>query len=342
MEFKTIIQQKQGSFLDHTILRGFLRDCGVDKRTAWVMECLYEIGIVEKIRRSGGTLSQTEVYHFISQLEKDYGISPQFAEEGLRQWAYALDATVHTPAQPRPPVNTATPNPAPHHNPSPAPVPPTKPFYGSVLTKSDVLKLGWDKVSSLTIPNCVTKIDTGAFKECTSLTDIHIPNSVAEIGPWAFRGCTNLVNIAIPDGVTNIDDGTFADCTNLAGIIIPDSVTEIGHWAFKGCTRLVNVTIPCSVKYINSGIFQGCTSLTSVTIPNSVTYINSSAFQGCTSLATIAIPDSVTKIFSEAFQGCTKLMSVTLSKNCQVTPGAFPEGVKLTYYKQNLLDFIFK
>lgn len=109
MEFKTIIQQKQGSFLDHTILRGILRDCGVDKRTAWVMECLYEIGIVEKIRRSGGTLSQTEVYHFVSQLEKDYGISPLFAEEGLRQWAYALNATVHTPAQPRPPVNPTTP-----------------------------------------------------------------------------------------------------------------------------------------------------------------------------------------------------------------------------------------
>ena len=42
-------------------------------------------------------------------------------------------------------------------------------------------------LTSITIPNSVTSIGTGAFVDCTSLTSVTIPNSVTSIGHNAFE-----------------------------------------------------------------------------------------------------------------------------------------------------------
>lgn len=49
------------------------------------------------------------------------------------------------------------------------------------------------------IPDGVTGIWSGAFKNCTSLTSIVIPESVTSIGSFAFAHCTNLSGITLPD-----------------------------------------------------------------------------------------------------------------------------------------------
>ncbi|MBR5170696.1 MAG: leucine-rich repeat protein, partial [Muribaculaceae bacterium] len=46
------------------------------------------------------------------------------------------------------------------------------------------------------IPNSVTAIGYGAFKNCT-LTSIVIPNSITKIGELAFEGCESLTSIVI-------------------------------------------------------------------------------------------------------------------------------------------------
>ena len=75
-----------------------------------------------------------------------------------------------------------------------------------------------------------------------SLTSITIPNSVTTIGSGAFSSCTGLTNINIPDSVTFIGSSAFSGCTGLTSVTIPDSVTTIGNYAFDGCT---NLTIYC-------------------------------------------------------------------------------------------------
>ena len=137
------------------------------------------------------------------------------------------------------------------------------------------------------IPNSVTSIGEGAFRDCSSLTSITIPNSVTSIGDDAFRYCSSLTSVTIGNSVTSIGYGAFRYCSSLTSITLPNSVTSIGYGAFEGCTSLTSITIPESVTTIEFSTFCNCTSLTSITLPNSVTSIGNSAFYNCTSIQSI-------------------------------------------------------
>ena len=167
-------------------------------------------------------------------------------------------------------------------------------------------------ISKINLPNSVTGIKEGAFKNCTRLTDINIPNSVKSIGGYAFRDCTSLTNINIPNSVTSIGDGAFSSCTSLTDINIPNSVTSIEWNTFILCTSLTNINIPNSVTSIGGYAFYNCTSLTDVNIPNSVTSIGYEAFYNCTSLTDVNIPNSVTSIERSTFSYSTSLTNINI------------------------------
>ena len=158
----------------------------------------------------------------------------------------------------------------------------------------------------------VVGIKGGAFENRSNLTSVTIGNNVTSIDSHAFYGCSGLTSITIPDSVTSIDSHAFYGCSGLTSITIPDSVTSIGWSAFDGCSGLTSVTIPDSVTSIDSYAFSGCSGLTSITIPDSVTSIGSSAFSGCSGLTSIVVPNSVTSIGDWAFDGCSGLTSITI------------------------------
>ena len=189
-------------------------------------------------------------------------------------------------------------------------------------------------ISKINLPNSVTGIKEGAFKNCTRLTDINIPNSVKSIGGYAFRDCTSLTNINIPNSVTSIGDGAFSSCTSLTDINIPNSVTSIEWNTFILCTSLTNINIPNSVTSIGGYAFYNCTSLTDVNIPNSVTSIERSTFSYSTSLTNINIPNSVTSIGEQAFYNCDNLKSVYMNASTPPSVGdqAFHNISDLTIY----------
>ncbi len=135
----------------------------------------------------------------------------------------------------------------------------------------------------------VTRIASGAFSGCRSLTRVTIPNSITSIGSYAFQGYNRLTSIEIPNSVMSIEKGAFQDCTALTSITIPNSITSIEQSVFSDCIGLTSITIPNSVTSIGSTAFSNCRSLTSVTIGNSVTSIGESAFYYCSSLTSIRI-----------------------------------------------------
>ena len=171
---------------------------------------------------------------------------------------------------------------------------------GKKVTVISCGAFGWwcTNLTGVTIPDGVTEIRYGAFKDCGSLTDVTIPDSVTKIGDYAFNYCTSLSSITIPDSVIKIGKAAFWNCSGLTDVTIPNSVKVIGDYAFSDCENLKSVTIPNSVKEIGEGVFWNDTGLTTITIPNSVTIIGFGAFNGCTNLQNLLIDENNPKYSS--------------------------------------------
>lgn len=146
-------------------------------------------------------------------------------------------------------------------------------------------------ITSVDIPNGVTKIGNGAFAYYSGLTSVNIPNTVTSIGDYAFSNSNELTTISIPWTVTTIGIYAFNSCSGLTSVEINDywgRIRTISKGMFYYCTSLSSVTIP-RVRSIDDNAFEGCSSLTSVTIPSSVETIGDSAFNWCSSLADVTI-----------------------------------------------------
>lgn len=191
-------------------------------------------------------------------------------------------------------------------------------FLTSVSLPNTVTNIGTGafancaKLKSLTIPTNVHTIGAAAFSSCYNLSAVSIPNSVQILGYFAFSGCISLVSATIGNSITNLEDSVFDGCSSLTSITIPDSVARFGTSAFSGCSSLTSVTIPDGVARIDNSVFLNCSSLTNLTFGTSVTSIGSLAFLGCSKLGSIIIPNSVTSIGDSAFYGCTSLTNVVI------------------------------
>ena len=196
---------------------------------------------------------------------------------------------------------------------------------------------GYEGLTSITIPDSVTTIESGAFGNYDELTEIHYAGNVAKwcnMGGYDFGNLTfgknktlfidgNAVTgeLVIPDGVTSIGQGAFRYCNGLTSVVIADSVTKIGYGAFDRCPDLESVTIGKGVTEIGTDAFGECKNLTSVNIPDGVTSIGSFAFRGCQKLTSLTIPDSVTTIGTDAFHNCIGLTEVNLGSGVTALEG---------------------
>ncbi len=193
-------------------------------------------------------------------------------------------------------------------------------FYSEITNVTiglNVTNIGYDafmscrKLCSVTIPENVVKIESGAFSGLESLEVVNFLGNASAIDmnlryafgqtPWiesgefllivydgrvyGFRGkCPEVVNI--PVGITHIWDGafeanSFPSATNLVHITLPESLEYIGN-AFQGCTSLASVNIPAGVWTIGNGAFYDCSSLSNVTFGREdyLTYYDMTAFKG--------------------------------------------------------------
>ena len=124
-------------------------------------------------------------------------------------------------------------------------------FYGIRLPPAfritGIKKFAFENCSGLTsveIPETVTRIEEGAFWRCSGLTSVEIPYGVTYIGESAFRDCRRLTSVEIPKTVTRIERGAFLYCSGLTSVEIPETVTYIGC-AFDYSVEVVyNTSVP--------------------------------------------------------------------------------------------------
>jgi hypothetical protein len=103
------------------------------------------------------------------------------------------------------------------------------------------------KSDNVEIPDYITKIADGAFKDCNSLTSVIIPNSVTSIGNSAFSGCRELTTITIGKSIVNIGDSAFADCIKMRDLTLyAEEVPYINKNTFGNYNA--NLNVPCVAK----------------------------------------------------------------------------------------------
>ena len=199
-------------------------------------------------------------------------------------------------------------------------------YIGSQCFESD------KELANVKLSSNIKRMESGAFGNCTSLTEITIPKSLEEAGReygfgmydyGPFCGCTNLKTVKLEKGLTQIAGNLFMRCYGLEDIDIPDTVTTIGENAFKLCTSIKSVTIPDTVTYIGSQCFESDKELVNVKLSSNIKRMESGAFGTCTSLTEITIPKSLEEAGREygfgmydygPFCGCTNLKTVKLEK----------------------------
>lgn len=163
------------------------------------------------------------------------------------------------------------------------------------------------------------KIDSLAFKDCSSLESIDLSNAeITEIPVRAFENCTSLKSIKLPSTVTKIADNAFAGCSNLEEIkgLEQCKISELSATAFDGCVRLKDINLSnATIAAIPDQIFSGMRGLISATVPKTVTSIGTEAFYACKNLEMInGLSDcDITKIGEKAFYNCWSLKEADFS-----------------------------
>ena len=195
-------------------------------------------------------------------------------------------------------------------------------FNGLLLSKDGkTLIQGVNGV--VTIPESVTRIESGAFQDRSGLTSVTIPDSVTNIEDGVFSGCSGLTSVTIPQSICSFTmSSAFPDAyQTITNIVLSGGVTNIVFGAFFGCSGLTSIVVDESnPKYSSANglilskdgktLVQGVNG--DVTIPDSVTSIERMAFRDLSGLTSVIIPASVTRIGIYAFYGCNGLTNATI------------------------------
>ena len=152
--------------------------------------------------------------------------------------------------------------------------------------------LGSD-ITSVTIPESVTRIGDGAFYGCSSLTSVTVLGNITEISNMMFSGCSSLSEFSIPESVTSIRESAFYGCSSLTSISIPEGVASIGERAFSN-SGLTGITVPGSVAVVGADAFRDCSRLKKAVFAEGVKSIGGGTFGGCSALTSVHIPEGVT------------------------------------------------
>lgn len=203
---------------------------------------------------------------------------------------------------------------------------------------------GRGRLTSIALPEGLTRIGKSSFENCNGLLEISFPSTLVSIGGSAFKDCSVLSKVHIPNTdmwVKLIYDSIYSNESpfrssrnghlfingeEVTEIIIPDGISVIPYSVFYGCAGISSITIPKGVTRIYS--LDNCSQLQSVHIPSISewleydlgipfgTSMNGHLYVDGMEVKTLVIPLGITTIRDGAFQGCVGISSVS-----------FPDGL---------------
>ena len=205
-----------------------------------------------------------------------------------------------------------------------------------------------ENITSVYIPDSVTKFGSSDFSSCVNLERVRLPSDLQTLASLSFFNCKKLKNIELPSGLKRIDSGAFEKCESLEEIELPDSLTSLNLRAFDECEGIKRIEIPQFVEYLTSHALNmeeiivhpdnskyysldNCILRKSdnviisggqnSTIPKVATAIGEDAFNGNT-LKQITVPGNIKTIGRGAFSGAS-LSEITIENGVEEIGAAF-------------------
>jgi len=148
------------------------------------------------------------------------------------------------------------------------------------------------KFTSISLPDNgnLQLIGKSAFEYSINLTSITIPNSVTRLDRLAF-GDSAIVSLTLSTGLTTISREAFAYCYDLAGTVsFPVNVRTIGESAFSG-NVVENFVFEANskIEIIDTYAFSYCDELISMIIPSSVIFMGEKMFSSSDKFTTVNV-----------------------------------------------------
>ena len=192
-------------------------------------------------------------------------------------------------------------------------------------------------LTSVTLPDSLLRIESGAFGYMLGLTSITLPDSVTYIGHNAFASSDNITSLDLPESLESIGyEAPFAgasieafsiEANNAAfqtinGVLYSKdgkllhaypanksgttytplaTVEEIRSSAFFKAQHLLHVSLPSGVKTIGNYAFYEARVLESLDLNDSLETIGDGVFRFTDALETITFPSTLVSIGDSAF-----------------------------------------
>ncbi len=142
----------------------------------------------------------------------------------------------------------------------------------------------------------ITTIQSKAFNQATTLTNVVIPNTYTKIEQTAFFLCDNIAEITVPFvgetaassnswfgyifGATSSDTQYKMLPLALKTVNLAEGATKVPNYAFYKCSALENFNLPSTITSIGYNAFSYCTLLTEFTVSEGLVSLGSGVFSG--------------------------------------------------------------
>lgn len=145
---------------------------------------------------------------------------------------------------------------------------------------------------------------------------VRVKEGIERINSYAFSDCSSITEIELPQSITDIRDYAFSECSSLESLILPDNIKQISYKTFYRCLSLKNIKLPKYLKAIDPFSFEGCSSLESIELPATLTHIAPSCVAGCYNLKYIICNDA--ELYSDMSDRLDVFKQWSLSKDLEI------------------------
>ena len=145
---------------------------------------------------------------------------------------------------------------------------------GTYRLKAGFVSNGESCTGAVTIDASATSMANAAFVG-SLITSITLPNSITKIPDYAFAETFGLTKVELGNAVSTIGTGAFRSA-GIASILLPTSLRTLGNSAFLG-SAITSLIIPVGTTTVGSSVVQSSLVLKTVTIPSTVTYMHPTA-----------------------------------------------------------------